>query len=214
MTDPPGRHPVSLDRQRERAVEALTAHYVAERIDTAGFETRLDRVYAAGTVLEIESAWADLPAHTAEPTGQTVSVRSGEDVRQHQVVVAFMGGATRGGGWKPARQTHALAIMGGIELDLRDARFAPGRTDFEVLALMGGIDVIVPPGLRVECEGFGLMGGFDGVEEDAQPEDGPTVRIRGLAIMGGVTVSVRLPGETARDGKRRLRLERKRKLRR
>jgi hypothetical protein len=36
----------------------------------------------------------------------------------------------------------------------------------------------------------------------------PTLRITGLACMGGVTVTVRHPGETAGDARRRRKLER------
>jgi hypothetical protein len=36
------------------------------------------------------------------------------------------------------------------------------------------------------------------------------VKVSGLAIMGGVELSVRLPGESAGDARRRLRAEKKR----
>lgn len=38
----------------------------------------------------------------------------------------------------------------------------------------------------------------------------PTVRISGFALMGGVEVLVRYPGETSRDARRRMKEERKR----
>ena len=43
----------------------------------------------------------------------------------------------------------------------------------------------------------------------ATPSVNPTLRIRGFAMMGGVGVEVRLPGDTAREAKKQRRLERK-----
>ena len=74
-----------------------------------------------------------------------------------------------------------------------------------VLPFMGYVEVVVPPGLAVETRGFGLLGGFEGLDQegvDTSP-DTPRLVIRGMAVMGYVEVSVWLPGETARDAKRR-----------
>ena len=67
----------------------------------------------------------------------------------------------------------------------------------------------------VETHGFGFRGGFEGVDQagvDTDP-DAPRLVIRGLAIMGGVEVTVRLPGETARDARQRRKLARKERRR-
>jgi hypothetical protein len=76
---------------------------------------------------------------------------------------------------------------------------------------MGGVEIIVPPGIQVETNGVGLMGGFASggdVAETARP-DAPVLRIGGLALMGGVEIHVRRVGEGASDARRRRRLERR-----
>ena len=85
--------------------------------------------------------------------------------------------------------------MGGAQLDLREARFAPGVTEIEVLAFMGGVEIYVPAGVRVEAVGMAAMGGFDVNVGDVVTldPDAPVVRISGLAIMGGVDASTRRP---------------------
>ena len=85
--------------------------------------------------------------------------------------------------------------MGGVELDLRNARFAPGVTEIEVFALMGGVDVIVPHGVRVEAIGFAIMGGFDANAGDATAgdPDQPVIRLSGFAVMGGVSARHKEP---------------------
>ena len=101
--------------------------------------------------------------------------------------------------------------MGGFSLDFREAMLGPGVTDVNVFVLMGGGEIIVPPEMEVEVSGFAFMGGFDHeTDEPLRPNpDRPILRIKGFAMMSGVGVEVRLPGETAREAKKRRRLERK-----
>jgi hypothetical protein len=101
--------------------------------------------------------------------------------------------------------------MGGIVLDFREARLLPGVTDVHVVAVLGGAQVIVPPGLAVEVSGTAVLGGFGHVERvpvQVDP-DQPVLRVRGLAVLGGVAVETRLPGETETDAHRRRRGDRR-----
>jgi hypothetical protein len=77
------------------------------------------------------------------------------------------------------------------------------------------VEIIVPPNLNVESHGIGIMGGFDhNAKYMEQPDPtAPTVRISGVALMGGVEVTVRHAGESARDARQRRRAERKERLR-
>jgi hypothetical protein len=77
---------------------------------------------------------------------------------------------------------------------------------------MGGVEIILPPGVQVEMNGFALMGGFEARDRTTSfPVDpsAPTLRIGGFVMMGGVDVDVRYPGETSGDAKRRHREERR-----
>jgi hypothetical protein len=53
------------------------------------------------------------------------------------------------------------------------------------------------------------MGGFEHLTDVAADPDAPTLRVTGFAIMGGVEISQRYPGETSRDARRRRRVARK-----
>ena len=102
--------------------------------------------------------------------------------------------------------------MGGAELDFREAHLGPGVTEVNILAIMGGAQVIVPPGVQVEMNGVALMGGFEARDRTsgaAAAMGAPILRIGGFVLMGGVDVDVRYPGETAGDAKRRHRELRK-----
>lgn len=89
-------------------------------------------------------------------------------------------------------------------------------TEVTVFALWGGVDIIVPPGLQVECSGAGIMGAFERTPDEladasvASSDPGsPVLRVNGVALMGGVDVSTRLPGERGKDAARRRKLARK-----
>ena len=104
-----------------------------------------------------------------------------------------MSGVDRHGEWTVPESHHAFALMGGVDLDLRQARLAAPVTRIEAYAVMGGIDIVVPADVRVEVEGIGLMGSFSEEREadppaPPAPEGAPVVRVTGLALMGGVSV--------------------------
>jgi hypothetical protein len=129
------------------------------------------------------------------------------EVPPRGAIFSVMGGHERTGSWIVPRQLKIVVLMGGAEIDLRDARFGAGLTEIEVFVMMGGVSLIVPPGVRVESMGATFMGGFDLKAGDAtalSPAN-PVIRLSGLAIMGGVETETRYPGETAKEAKQRRR---------
>jgi hypothetical protein len=105
-----------------------------------------------------------------------------------------MGGLERAGDWVVPRRMTVVAFMGGANLDMRHAKFAAAEVVVTVHAIMGGAEIIVPPHVHVVMEGVGIMGGYAGpsgkVPEELD-ENSPTLRIKGVAIWGGVSVSRR-----------------------
>ncbi|MCL6588784.1 MAG: cell wall-active antibiotics response protein [Firmicutes bacterium] len=122
---------------------------------------------------------------------------------------AFMGGIDRKDAWQMDNGSY-WAFMGGIELDLRQAVIPHKTTYLSVTAIMGGVEIIVPPELRVVCEGTSMLGGvqfFDksngGIianlyAEQGDPQDQKQIRINCLVLMGGVEVKAAAPGEKVR----------------
>ncbi|WP_197088412.1 DUF1707 SHOCT-like domain-containing protein [Corynebacterium occultum] len=117
------------------------------------------------------------------------------DTNGSEFSFSMMGGAVRKGDWLVPRRHNTFTVMGGNDIDLREARFEGGETEIQAYALMGGINIIVPEGVRVICDGFALMGGFDSsvdkrctIRPESLPPDAPVVRVTGLALMGGIEV--------------------------
>jgi predicted membrane protein len=102
---------------------------------------------------------------------------------------AVMGGITRRNESQAFRGGELTAVMGGVQLDLDDAKPADGRAVIDVFAVWGGIEIRVPEDWRVEVEATPLMGG---VESNSRLAPGVepvgTLVVRGFVMMGGVEV--------------------------
>ena len=214
--------PVALNRAKERVVDRLRAHYVRDDIDVDEYETLVDVAWAATEPADLDRLLSRLPVlvdeestalTTASGTVPAPLVASAGEVREHGFQIAILSGSDKKGSWVPPQKLTSIALMGGLGLDFREAKFGPGVTEVTILTIMGGAGIIVPPGINVETSGIGIMGGFDSYDQTVLVADpsAPVLRIRGLAIMGGVEVKMLLPGETDRDGRRRRRDDRKRR---
>ncbi len=201
---------------REAVMSALGDAYAADQLELDELERRMARVYRATSHNALADVLAGLGrANVAVPASRRAPLRDSEQPRsvhaderayefgmatiarpesvaERAVIMAVMGGAERKGAWVVPRTLKVLAVMGGVELDLREAQFGEGVTEIEVFALMGGIDITVPTGLRVETTGMGVMGGFSVNGADADPgPHAPLLRINGVAIMGGVDAKLK-----------------------
>lgn len=212
-----------LNQTRQVTIDALCEHFANDVMSVEEFERRVDGAHRATTSEELKDLLRDLPGTANLPAvagsspmqTRGYSVTSAANVKDRAVVVAIMGGSTRKGRWQPARKNYAVAVMGGTELDFREAVMGPGVTELHIYAMWGGVEVIVPPGMNVESHGIALLGGFEHAADSAEPDPGaPTLRITGVSLMAGVEVSVRQAGETARDARRRRRIERREQRRR
>jgi len=181
----------NIEEIRERAIEVLTEHFSRDVMNLDEFEGMLDAVDRCSTPGELRELLRKLPPlETSEPATDMIPAGGGapvvvdaDRVRDHGFLIGILGGNNRAGRWIPARKNFILGMLGGVNLDFREALLGPGVTDLNVLGLLGGVHIIVPPEMAVEVDG--------------------------MALLGGVHVQVRLPGETNRDTKRRRRLERR-----
>ncbi|MFE5854532.1 DUF1707 domain-containing protein [Streptomyces sp. NPDC056500] len=184
------------DSERERVAERLREAVAEGRLTMEEFEERLDAAYRARTHGELEPLVSDLPsasgavvAPVASSGALSWSERIGGTVDPSRFAFALWGGFGRRGAWTVPRLFTTFTLMGGGELDLREAHFEDRDVVIRCFAIMGGVSVVVPPDLNVEVNGFGFMGGFGEHGGDQAPDpSAPRVRITGFALMGGVGV--------------------------
>ncbi len=103
-----------------------------------------------------------------------------------------MSQVTRDGDWVMPQLFRAVAVMGSVTVDLTRARIAAGTSRIEVIACMGDVTVLLPPDVRVECDGDPIVGTFDLKRETASTAapDAPLVLISGTSVMSSVLVKV------------------------
>ena len=87
----------------------------------------------------------------------------------------------------PVAHVEVSAVMGGCDIDLRDAVPTTDPLVIQVFAMWGGIDLRVPPGWLIQNEAWPILGG---IVDSTTPPSLPTHRVvlRGNAFMGGVEV--------------------------
>jgi hypothetical protein len=103
-------------------------------------------------------------------------------------MIAIFGGVTRSGRWRVRKNIHALALFGGMDLDLRNAIFEAPVVEISGFWCFGGIDIKVGEGIEVRDQTAGVFGGTD-IRDIGDPLPGaPTLVIKGMALFGGVTV--------------------------
>lgn len=102
----------------------------------------------------------------------------------------MMGGVNRVIASQEFRGGEITAVMGGVEVDLRQAAIGPEPAVIDVFAMWGGIEIKVPPEWSVDVKGLPIMGGFENTTRPSvtDPALAQKLIVRGTAIMGGVEV--------------------------
>ncbi|WUV84822.1 DUF1707 domain-containing protein [Streptomyces sp. NBC_01476] len=194
------------DADRDRIADILRDALAEGRLDAAEHSERLDRLYAAKTMGQLEPLVRDLPAAgTATASAATATAqaapraydpgRGGENPN----LVGILGGAERKGRWRVGNRITAVAIMGGVEIDLTEATFTSPELVIHCTAIMGGISVKVPENVTLRGGGVvGIMGGSDIKAFEAPDPGAPVVRVDGVAFWGGVEAKAKR-GKKVRD---------------
>jgi hypothetical protein len=198
---------------RERVARVLNDAMAEGRLTVNELEERLDKVYAAKTFGDLEPLLRDLPVGNQAPQlmlpapaagTSPVPMPGGGRIGGRGTstgAVAIMSGSDRKGVWTVPPTFTSFALMGGIEIDLTQARFEEAETTIQAFAFMGGIDIYVPDDIAIQVNGTGFMGAFENhALNQAQPRPGvPLVKITGLAVWGGVDVKRRKPRKDRKE---------------
>lgn len=170
------------DADRERVGTRLRDAAADGRLTVDELDERLGLAYTARTTVELDRLTRDLgapaPAARAQPRRRLVAVMSGAALRGRVRLEGVL---------------RVVAVMGGAEIDLREAELVDGELTVRVLALMGGVGLIVPPGVEVDVHDVvAFMGGRDS-SVPAAPAGAPRVRVTGFVMMGGFGAVAKAP---------------------
>ena len=169
------------DAEREAVVGRLNVAAGEGRLTLDEFSQRLGGAYDATTRAELVPLIADLP-HAAAPGSSPAPSSS-----RRQWHIAPLGGMRRHGAWRVPSSTLAVTLIGGADLDLREAELEAPVVTVTKVSLIGGMRVTVPPGVNVEVSGFSVIGGKR-IEGASAPAGAPTLCLRAFSLIGGVRV--------------------------
>jgi hypothetical protein len=187
------------DADRDRAATVINAAMAEGRLTPDEHSERLDAIYAAKTHADIVPILDDLPAHAnAAAPARATAAPTGHPDR----IIAILSGASRKGSWQAQPVIDLVTIMGGAEIDFREAVLPDGDVTIRLFCIMGGLEITVPPEMHVIGSGVNIMAGMDvtGDTADSLQSGAPALRITGFCMMGGVTVKrkERKPGKNRR----------------
>jgi hypothetical protein len=182
------------DADRDKVADLLREALAEGRLTPEEHAERIDAVYAARTYAELAPITEDLPA--ARDMQLEASVPG---LRPHDPglpaphpapgsVTAVFSAAERKGRWLVEPHTNVQAIFGGAMLDFRQAVLTQREVTLNIVAVFGGVEIKVPPGVRVIGDGAAVFGGWDLPGDETVEAGAPVIRLTGLALFGGVEV--------------------------
>lgn len=186
---PPGPPVRASDAERDAVVRALTEAAAEGRITLEELGDRTARALESVSRDDLAEVTADLPVGAPAPAR-----------RGTRWVLGILGGGDHTGRWRIAPRCTVVNVMGGADLDLRQATVEASETAITVFSLMGGSTIVVPEGVEVDAGGFAFLGGNDVRLEGPPPPPGaPRLRIRAWSLLGGSDVTT-VPGRRRPHG--------------
>ncbi len=212
MTDAPLPVP-PLSRAREQKISELSQHFANDDLSLDDLERRIERVYKASSVSELDAITSDLrlpqvlsaaaPADSrAALTSQPVYSDPGVPARGARIL-AVMSESKRTGRWLVPPRVDVVSLMADTKIDLTSAVLPPGGAEFHVRSIWAACKIIVPPEMRVINEMHAIMASVtskaDEMDRAGVVHRGPTLRLTGTALMAEVKVVVRRREEALID---------------
>jgi hypothetical protein len=205
--------PPSLSRAREQKIDELSRHFANDDLSLEDLERRIERVYKAASLGELETITADLTLSppVAAGAGATPAdrvARVAGDSRglanpsfaievPQQRMLAIMSSTRRVGRWTVPRELRVFAMMADTRLDLTTAMLPIGGiVNIELTAVMASFRIIVTPDMHVINDMHSIMSDVRN-SADEVPSGSmasartPVIRVTGTALMSEVKIKVR-----------------------
>src|SRR5439155_9804319 len=129
---------------------------------------------------------AAVPAPAAHPT------LAAHQVPERRGAVAVLSHTRRDADWILPRLFRVFTFWGNVELDLTHVLLGAGTSEIEIRCIMGSVEIIAPPDLRVESEVDAFLGSAEVKRDIASTgsPDAPLVRITGSTVLGSIEIKV------------------------
>lgn len=166
------------DQERDASVQRLQVAFAEGRLTDGEFDDRMRAALAARTRADLDELLADLPAAAVAPR-PAGPIAFPEPGRQ---AVAYKNSIKLAGRWRVPAKFRAIVYKGSGVIDLRAAELVAPVTTIRAIAYKSNIEIIVPPGIRVEVRGVGATRDEESTRD--LPPDAPLVHINAIAYKG------------------------------
>ncbi|WP_405998772.1 DUF1707 domain-containing protein [Streptomyces sp. NBC_00829] len=181
----PGDAIRASDADRDRIADILRDALAEGRLDAEEHSERIDAVYRAKTVGELEPLVRDLPAAGRRPDS-AYAYGPQTPAGPAENLVAVFSSATRKGRWRVGRRTNAFSLFGTVEVNLTEALFEQRLTVINATAVFGTVEIRVPENISLRGSGTGIFGTFDVLTLEAGDPEAPVVVVNGYSVFGTV----------------------------
>jgi predicted membrane protein len=94
--------------------------------------------------------------------------------------------------WRPGKKITAIALMGGCEIDFRQAELDDGVTEVSAVSILGDINIVVNPDIPVTISGLSVLGSRNTARtKDLIPSLNAkkSIKVRTTCLLGGCYVT-------------------------
>ncbi|MGC5346265.1 DUF1707 SHOCT-like domain-containing protein [Streptomyces sp. DT24] len=176
------------DADRDRIADILREALAEGRLTADEHGDRIDAVYRAKTVGELEPLVRDLPATGTSPQHFAMPYAYGPEapVGPADNLIAVFSSSTRKGRWRVGGRTNAFALFGSVEIDLTEALFGQRHTVINATSIFGSVEIKVPENISLRGSGTGVFGNFEVVTLESPDPEAPVVVVNGYSVFGNV----------------------------
>lgn len=176
------------DADRDRIADILREAMVEGRLTAEEHGERVDAVYRAKTVGELDPLVRDLPAPggSARPSAAPYSYGPEGASGPADNLVAVFSSSTRKGRWRVGGRTNAFSLFGSVEIDLTEALFGQRLTVINATSIFGSVEIRVPENISLRGSGTGIFGNFEVVTLESGDPEAPVVVVNGYSVFGSV----------------------------
>ena len=190
----PEKPVVSLERERENAIELLTHHFAQDNLSLEDLEQRMERVYRATSVQALRDLTRDLPTEEkpTAPERRPAPIPAAFAPREGRIT-SIMASTKRRGVFQVPPELKVVSVMSETHLDFTEAHFGQGVTEIKLRALMAQLRIVLPPGVRVVFQPNAIMSEASDESDNPPPvgSGAPVIRITGPVVMSELKVTIR-----------------------
>ncbi|NBM19180.1 DUF1707 domain-containing protein [Streptomyces sp. GC420] len=198
------------DADRDRVTDILRDALAEGRLSPEEHSERIDAVYAAKTLAELDPLVRDLPAPGTRAVPGPAAPAPGLAPAPHaygpapgtpmtsENLIAVFSASTRKGRWRLSRRTNAFALFGSVEIDLTEAIFEQQHSVIQATSLFGNVEVRVPENITLRGNGAGIFGNWEVDSAEAGDPQAPVVVVTGYSVFGNIEAKAKR-GKRVRD---------------